>query len=171
VNHLGHFLLVNHLLDAVRAAPAGRVVSVSSQLHQQAPEGGILFDNLRMDDIYDGGMAYGHSKLANILFANELAERLEASNATANALHPGVIKTNLVRHLPERVRNGDWDDRTVEQGAATSCYVATHPGLDGVSGYYFSDCNAAVPSGYAQDDAMAKRLWQVSEQLMADYLV
>ena len=170
VNHLGHFVLVLNLLEGVKAAPQGRVVVVSSQLHARAPAGGIQFDNLSGVHGYDPFQAYAHSKLANGLFARELARRLKGTRATANALHPGVIKTNIVRHLPAEVQGGNWDDRTAEQGAATTCYVVTHPALAGVSGYYFADCNPATPSEHMQDDALAARLWAVSEYLTRDYL-
>ena len=171
VNHLGHFLLVNHLQSLVEASSAGRIAVVSSELHHRAPEAGILFDNLAMEGVYNPMLAYGHSKLANVLFAKELALRLEGTSATANSLHPGVIKTGLARHLPDEMREADWDDRGVSEGAATSCYVATSPSLEGVSGYYFADCNVAVPSENAQDVQMASRLWSVSEALLANYLV
>ncbi len=170
VNHLGHFLLTHHLLDSIKASDGGRVAVVSSALHHNAPEGGILFDNLAMDGIYDGFLAYGQSKLANVLFASELARRLEGSRATANSLHPGVIKTNLIRHLEGTISSTEWWDRSVEQGAATSCYVASHPALDGVSGLYFADCNPMAPSVHGQDEQMARRLWEVSESLLADHL-
>ena len=170
VNHLGHFILTVNLLEALKAAPQSRVVVVSSQLHAQAPEGGIQFDNLSGDGGYHPFQAYGHSKLANGLFALELARRLKGTTVTANALHPGVIKTNLVRHMSAEVQAGDWDDRNVAQGAATSCYVATSPQLAGVSGHYFSDCNPATPSDHMLDEAMAARLWAVSEDLTRAYL-
>jgi NAD(P)-dependent dehydrogenase (short-subunit alcohol dehydrogenase family) len=170
VNHLGHFILTLNLLDELKAAPAGRVVVVSSQVHVQAPEGGIQFDNLSGAAGYHPFQAYGHSKLANGLFALELARRLEGTTVTANALHPGVIKTNLARHMSAEVQAGDWDDRNIAQGAATSCYVAASPQLAGVSGYYFSDCNPATPSDHMLDEAMAARLWAVSEDLTRAYL-
>ena len=139
VNHLGHFILVNRLLEPLEGSPDGRVAVVSSTLHMRAPEGGIKFDDLAWENDYDPIVAYGHSKLANVLFARSLAERLANSRASANSLHPGVIKTNLIRHMPAAIRDGDWDDRNIEQGAATSCYVASHPDLKGVSGHYFAD--------------------------------
>jgi len=168
VNHLGHFFLVDRLLGQVTAAPDGRIVVLSSELHRRAPAQGIKFDDLAWEaDDYDGFVAYAHSKLANVLFTRELSRRLAATNASANAVHPGVIKTNLVRHMPESVQAGDWDDRNVAQGATTSCYVAGDPSLRGVSGYYFTDCNAVEPSELALDDMAAKRLWSVSEELVA----
>jgi NAD(P)-dependent dehydrogenase (short-subunit alcohol dehydrogenase family) len=168
VNHLGHFLLVNQLLDQVTAAEDGRVVVVSSELHRSAPAQGIKFEDLGWAaEDYDGFSAYAHSKLANILFVRELSRRLQSTRASANALHPGVIKTNLVRHMSEAVQTGDWDDRNVAQGATTTCYVAGDPALRGVSGYYFSDCNSIDPSQSALDNDAAERLWSLSEQLVA----
>lgn len=102
VNHLGHFLLTHHLLEQVVAAEAGRVVVVSSGAHRWAPEEGIQFDNLDGAQGYDPAEAYGQSKVANGLFSRELARRLADTSATSNSLHPGVIPTNLSRHLPER---------------------------------------------------------------------
>jgi NAD(P)-dependent dehydrogenase (short-subunit alcohol dehydrogenase family) len=171
VNHVGHFLLTICLLEQVAAAKAGRVVVVSSGAHRWAPEEGIQLDNLDGAKGYDPRQAYGQSKVANGLFSRELARRLADTNATSNSLHPGVIPTNLSRHLPQR--NYDMSNpmfKTIPEGTATQCYVATHPELAGVTGYYFDDCNPAVPSDHMQDDAMAAKLWQVSEELVADYI-
>ncbi|MCZ6584996.1 MAG: SDR family oxidoreductase [Gammaproteobacteria bacterium] len=175
VNHLGHFLLVNRLLEQVLAASEGRVVVVASRAHHSAPEDGIQFDNLAGEGDFDRQEFYGHSKLANGLFARELARRLEGTNATSNSLHPGVVVTNIARNLP------GWQDaifrfagslflKSVEEGAATTCYVATSPELAGVNGCYFSDCNPVTPSTNMLDDDMAERLWSVSEQLTRPYL-
>lgn len=175
VNHLGHFIFTNRLLDAVKAAPAGRIVVLGSGAYKSAPKGGIEFDNLSGDRDYDPQRAYGQSKLANYLFVRELARRLQGSAATANTVHPGVILTNLGRHLPEwqlvAARLIGWIFmKTIEQGAATSCYVATNPALAGVSGYFFQDCNPRKPEGpYMEDDALAARLWQTSEELTRGY--
>ena len=172
VNHLGHFLLATQLIDQVKAAEQGRVVMVSSAGYKWAPDGGIEFDNLDGSKGYDPTKAYGQSKLANALFALELSERLRGSAATANAIHPGVINTNLGRHFPawKRVLAGliGWTFmKSVEQGAATCCYVATHPSLATVSGHYFEDCNPVLPEGpYMRDKALAAKLWEVSEQLI-----
>ena len=170
VNHVGHFLLTLRLLDQVKAAEAGRVVVVSSGAHRWAPNG-IRFDNLDGSQDYDPREAYGVSKTANGLFSRELARRLSKTNATSNSLHPGVIPTNLARHLPDR--EYDMSNpffKTIPEGTATQCYVATSPDLDGVTGYYFDDCNPAVPNEHMQDDAAAARLWAVSEDLVSDYL-
>ena len=171
VNHVGHFLLTNRLLDPVTAAQQGRVVVVSSSAHRWAPEEGVQFDNLDGAKGYDPWQAYGQSKVANGLFSRELARRLADTTATSNSLHPGVIPTNLSRHLPPReIDTSDPRYKTIPEGTATQCYVATSPELERVTGYYFDDCNPAEPSAQMQDDAMAAKLWAVSEELVADYL-
>lgn len=170
VNHLGHFALTMDLLDRVRAAPAGRIVVLSSSGHQWAPEGGIQFDNLGGERNYDPMQMYGQSKLANGLFAFELARRLAGTSTTANAVHPGIINTNLGRHFPKwQLVFADllgWTFmKDVPEGAATSCYVAASPMVAGMSGYYFADCNPVIPDPRMEDPALAARLWEVSEQL------
>ena len=178
VNHLGHFILANRLLPQVKAAPQGRVVVVSSFGYRWAPPAGIEFDNLDGKRGYEPNRMYGQSKLANALFAFELARRLQGTGATSNAVHPGVINTNLGRHFEawKRVaaRLIGWTFmKSVEAGAATSCYVATAPALATVSGVYFEDCNPVVPvAGKHMDDvALAGELWAKSEELTAQYLV
>ena len=178
VNHLGHFILANRLLPQVKAAPQGRVVVVSSYGYVWAPPAGIEFDNLDGKRGYEPNRMYGQSKLANALFAFELARRLQGTGATANAVHPGVINTNLGRHFEawKRVaaRLIGWTFmKSVESGAATSCHVAAAPALAAVSGVYFEDCNPVVPvAGKHMDDvALAGQLWARSEQLTAQYLV
>jgi len=169
-------VLVNQLLEEVIAAPQGRIVVVSSgRATGNAPEAGIEFDNLSGEKGYDPSTAYGQSKLANVLFTLELAKRLEGTNATANALRPGVIPTNLGRHLPTWqnwvLENlGKPFTKTVGQGAATTCYVATAPALDGISGYFFEHCNPILAGGFTEDREMAARLWAVSEELTAGYI-
>jgi NAD(P)-dependent dehydrogenase (short-subunit alcohol dehydrogenase family) len=165
VNHLGHFLLVNQLLDAVAEAEQGRVVMVSSRAHRMAPESGIDFDNLDGSVSYTPWEAYGRSKLANGLFAAELARRTSGTSVTANSLHPGVIRTNLVRHL-DRVIDDSRFDKSIPQGAATQCYVAAHPIPAAISGEYFVDCNPARASDLMYDEALAAKLWTVSEELV-----
>ncbi len=175
VNHLGHFVLVNQLLDQVMSAPQGRIVNVSSgSATRLAPEEGIEFDNLSGERGYDPGRAYGQSKLANVLFTLELARRLQDTNATSNALRPGVIPTNLGRHLPQwqvwaLKTVGKPFTKTIAQGAATTCYVATSPALEKVSGYFFNHCNPHRPGGHTENTEMAAKLWTVSEELTAGY--
>lgn len=176
VNHFSHFLLTQRLLPQLIAAPQGRVVVVGSGSYAQAPEAGIEFDNLSGERDYEPRRAYGQSKLANYLFVRELARRLAGTRVTANALQPGVIMTNLGRHLPAwkllLSRLIGWTFmRSVEAGAATQVYLATHPSLASTSGYFFKDCNPFLPGGNMENDELAARLWEVSEQLTADWLV
>lgn len=170
VNHLGHFALALELLDRVKAASAGRIVVLSSSGHAFAPENGIEFDNLGGERAYEPMKMYGQSKLANGLFAVELARRLESTSATANAVHPGIINTNLARHFPKWqlafAKLAGWTFmKTVAEGAATQCYVAANPMVDGMSGYYFADCNPVVPDPQMEDPTLAAELWEVSEEL------
>jgi len=170
-NHIGHFMLVTGLLDQL--TEAGRVVMLSSDAHKGAPKVGIQFDNLDGSKGYSGWASYGQSKLANLLFAKELARRFNGTNKTANAVHPGVIKTNLARSMNPVVAialsiAGPLALKTVGQGAATEVYVATSPQLANVSGQYFADCNVAKPRRDANDEAMAKKLWEVSEKIVAE---
>ncbi len=169
-NHLGHYLLVRLLQSQVEAAAGSRVVIVSSEAHRQAPSVGIDFADLDASRKYGPWLAYGQSKLANILFAASLARRL-GNGATSNSLHPGVIRTNLGRHMNPivSVALGLFMrpmSKSVEQGAATSCYVAVRPELEGITGQYFSDCAVATPTRQARDEALAERLWVESERLV-----
>lgn len=168
-NHVGHFMLVTGLLE--RLAPDGRVVMTASNAHRRAPAG-IDFDNLDGARGYDPWRAYGRSKLANILFASELARRLGPGPRTANSVHPGVIATPLTRSLPASSRLAmrvlePLALKTPAQGAATQCYVAVHPGAAGVTGAYFRDCNVAEPRPAARDAAQAARLWEETERIVA----
>ena len=174
-NHLGHFIVGNRLLPQVQAAPQGRVVVLTSSGYKWAPPGGIEFDNLSGERAYEPNKMYGQSKLANHLFVRELARRLQGTAATANSVHPGVILTNLGRHFPEWqifiARFIGWTFmKSVEAGAATTCHVAAAPSLAAVRGHYFADCNAEVPGGEMQNDALAAKLWQVSEEITGAYL-
>jgi NAD(P)-dependent dehydrogenase (short-subunit alcohol dehydrogenase family) len=179
VNHLGHFILVYRLLERLFLAWQGRVVVVGSRAaYRSAPPEGIEFDDLQATRKYSAGRAYAHSKLANILFSLELARLLKGTRITSNSLHPGVIDTNIARNESALARGafGLWTrfaGKNVEQGAATSCYVATSPLLGSTSGEYFEDCNAVIVTGdnYMHDQEQASRLWLVSEELTRDYLV
>jgi NAD(P)-dependent dehydrogenase (short-subunit alcohol dehydrogenase family) len=176
VNYLGHFLLAQRLLPLLESAPQGRLVMVSSGLYTKAPAAGIEFDDLAAEKSYDRFAAYGQSKLAMALFAAEFSRRFPGNNVTANALYPGVINTELFRHQPWYLKLGltlgGWAFmKSAEEGAATQCYVATHPALANVSGQFFADCNPIVPEGpHVSDSALAERLWDVSIELTDDYL-
>jgi NAD(P)-dependent dehydrogenase (short-subunit alcohol dehydrogenase family) len=179
VNHLGHFVLVNRLLGRSYMADQGRIVVVGSRAgYRSAPDAGIEFDNLDGARDYDDRRAYGHSKLANALFALHLARLLRGTRITANVLHPGVINTEIDRNMNRFKQSAfavaTWFGygKTVEQGAATSCFVATSPLLGSTSGRYFEDCNAVrIVGSHIHDEVMAERLWQVSEELTRDWLV
>ncbi len=181
-NHLGHFILAHNLLESVQRAPQGRIVMLSSLAHKMAPLGGILFDNLDGSRWYKDWPFYGQSKLANLLTAVALAKRLESTTATANAVHPGIIRTNLGRSMGgvqgflfNNPVTG-WmvgkivGSKTVPQGAATQCYVATAPELATVSGKYFADSNEERPSRYGQDVELAEKLWEFSCEAVRDYI-
>ena len=175
INHLGHFVLVNRLMEQVIAAPQGRVVIVGSRAHRSAPPQGIRFDDLSGASWFSRRAAYGHSKLANGLHALALSDRLDGTRATANVVHPGVVRTNIARNLPGWQQAafrfyGYFFLKSVEEGAATTCYVAAHPDLHSVSGCYFADSAPATPGANMRDVAMASRLWEVSEDLTRDYL-
>jgi NAD(P)-dependent dehydrogenase (short-subunit alcohol dehydrogenase family) len=165
VNHLGHFVLANRLMDLVQASPQGRVVTVGSGNHRDAPPDGIQFGRLSGEGWYKRG--YAHSKLANGLFSLELARRFTGTRATSNCITPGPVKTQILRYVDSST---DHQTKSPAQGAATQCYVATHPTLAGVSGEYFKDCNPAAQSEHQQDVRMAAKLWQVSTELTARYL-
>jgi WW domain-containing oxidoreductase len=168
-NHIGHFMLVTGLLGQL--TDNGRVALLSSTAHTRAPPGGIEFDNLDGAKGYDPWRCYGQSKFANLLFARELARRLAGTQRTANAVHPGVIRTNIIRHKPllnmAAAVLSPLFLKTVAQGAATQVYVATNPGLANVSGEYFADCNVATPRADALSAPTAKQLWEVSERIVA----
>ena len=168
-NHIGHFLLVTRLLP--RLAETGRVVMLSSSAHSGAPPEGIAFDNLQGEKSYSPWAAYGQSKLANLLFARELSRRLSSDKQTANAVHPGVIKTNLGRNMPAPARAAlaiasPLVLKSEAQGAATQCYVAVHPDAASITGEYFADCNVSSSTRQGRDMDLAERLWEESERII-----
>ncbi|KAK1352789.1 NAD(P)-binding rossmann-fold protein [Heracleum sosnowskyi] len=175
-NHLGHFLLTNLLLDTMKSTAReshkeGRIVNVSSEGHRFAYRDGIRFDKINDESSYGQLSAYGQSKLSNILHANELARHLkeEGEEITANSLHPGSIATNLTRYHGFVDGMVSWVGKyvlkTIPQGAATTCYVALHPQVKGVSGEYFCDSNIGSRSSLATDAGLAKKLWDFSLKL------
>uniref|UniRef100_A0A5B6Z1J1 Short-chain dehydrogenase TIC 32 n=1 Tax=Davidia involucrata TaxID=16924 RepID=A0A5B6Z1J1_DAVIN len=175
-NHLGHFLLTKLLLETMKntareSHKEGRIVNVSSEGHRFVYREGIRFDKINDESSYNTMYAYGQSKLANILHANELSRRLkeEGLEITSNSLHPGAIATNLLRHhsFIDGIVNmiGKYVLKNVPQGAATTCYVALHPQVKGVSGEYFLDSNVAKSSSLANDAELAKKLWDFSLSL------
>jgi len=179
VNFLGHFVLINHIMELVKAAPEGRFAIVASEGYATAPKKtGINFDDLASDKKYSGLETYGQSKLASMLMSQELARRLEGSKMTSNSIHPGVIRTNLALDTEDffvkliSLFAGPWT-RSIAQGAATHCFVAAHPSLDGVNGLHFADSNSKIPKDHplVRDVELAKRLWSKALELAEDYLV
>jgi NAD(P)-dependent dehydrogenase (short-subunit alcohol dehydrogenase family) len=181
-NHLGHFRLALGLLPALRAAGSARVVSVSSRAHLNSP---VVFDDIDfVHRTYDPALAYAQSKTANVLFAVAAARLWADDGIEVNALHPGAIAdSNLARHYDQAVlaelrASGRYTFKTLQQGAATSVYVATSPLLNGITGRYFENCRQADPDDpsaagtdaagvarYALDPEAAGRLWAISEQM------
>lgn len=169
-NHVGHFLLVTGLCD--KLAPAGRVVMVSSDAHRSAPRVGIDFDNLAGEKSYSSWQAYGRSKLANLLFAKQLAKRFAGSARVANAVHPGVIPTNLSRHMNPLLEiayviSKPLFLKSIPEGAATQVWAAVHPDAGKFSGQYLADCNVRKPRRLAENAELAERLWAKTEQIVA----
>ena len=169
VNHLGHFLLTTLLLDRLRQAEQGRVVVVASEAYRFCR--GIRFDDLQWNQGFSAFPSYGHSKLANILFTRELAERVRGTRVTANALHPGGVRSQL------GAQNTWWAGRilvvvkpflrTAERGAETSVHLATSDEVATTSGEYFYNCKPKKTKAYACDREQARRLWELSERLVA----
>ena len=182
-NHLGHFLMTNLLAPALLNGAPARVVALSSRAHHMA---GVDFDDIGFKSReYHKWVSYGQSKTANILFAVGLEQRLGDKGVHAYAVHPGVIQTNLARHLVQEDMEmmekraedmGGWTIKTVPAGAATSVFAATAPELEGEGGVYLEDCHVAGINddptadhgvrSYALDLDAAEQLWKVSEEMV-----
>lgn len=181
-NHLGHFLMTGLIAPALLRGVPARAVSVSSRGHQLSP---VVFEDIHFERRpYDKWLAYGQSKTANALLAVELERRLGSRGVHAYAIHPGVILTDLARHmgpedfelLQKRAPGGKLRTKSVEAGAATAVYAATAPELEGRGGLYLEDCGVAKVNdaedaadgvrSYALDPAAAKRLWSTSEEMV-----
>ena len=167
LNHMGYFLLTTLLLDLLKASAPARIVNVSSMAHSR---GAIDFDDLQAEKKFAGVAVYSNSKLANILFTTALAQRLDGTGVSTNALHPGFVRSNFGKN------NGGLMKIIMpvtqlfaineEKGAETSIYLASSPKVEGVTGKYFVKKKAVAPSDAAQETAVAERLWQVSEALL-----
>jgi len=168
LNHLAPFLLTNLLMDRLRASAPARVVTVSSGAQSM---GRIDFDDLQGARNYSGQRAYNQSKLANVMFSNELARRLDGTGVTANSLHPGVVRSNFGAEDQAR-----WFAvmsrvilpllKTPSQGARTSIYLASSPDMDGVTGQFFANRKSKKPNKIAFDTEMTAKLWNVSAALV-----
>lgn len=173
VNHLAHFLLTNELKDLLtRAAPA-RVVNVSSSMHGRPKS--LNWDDLMFERRWRGFWVYGHSKLANVLFSNELARRWKHLGVSSNALNPGNVRSRITRNNAflnalHRSPIARMLIMSEAEGARTSIHVATAPELEGVTGRYFDREKEVRPSEAASDPEAARRLWELSERLVAEAL-
>jgi NAD(P)-dependent dehydrogenase (short-subunit alcohol dehydrogenase family) len=172
VNHLAAFLLTTLLLDRLRANAPARIVNVASVGHEH---GHVGFEDMAMDHGYRPVAAYNRSKLANVLFTYELARRLEGTGVTANAVHPGLVRTALGTHNGA-LRSAGWrllllaygrKSLTPAQGADTVVYLAESDAVAGVSGRYFVNREPVPSSPASRDEATAQRLWDESERLTA----
>jgi NAD(P)-dependent dehydrogenase (short-subunit alcohol dehydrogenase family) len=164
VNHLGTAMLTLELLPLLEKSAPSRIVIVSSALHYR---GKMRWDDLQQaKGSFSGGAAYNQSKLANVLFSSALARRLAGKGVTANALHPGVVATELTRDYPKAVQAViKLFFLTPEQGAACSLFVATSPTIEGTTGAYFDKSKAKAPSSDARDVDQQERLWALTEEL------
>jgi len=181
-NHFGHFALTGELFPLIEKGHLKRIVNLSSRGHHFAP---VDFDDPFFERrAYDPWIAYGHSKTANVLFSVGIEARYAVLGIHAYAVHPGGIATNLGRHMtPEMTealmarissRDGGFAWKTIPQGAATSCWAATAPELEGKGGVYCEDCHVAEVDdenatggvrSYAVNSSYADRLWAMSEEL------
>jgi NAD(P)-dependent dehydrogenase (short-subunit alcohol dehydrogenase family) len=169
VNHLAHFLLTNELEDLLVASAPARVVNVSSSMHGRPKS--IHWDDLMFEKNWAGFWVYGHSKLANVLFSNELARRWKDLGVTSNALNPGNVRSRITRNnwflnalhrsLIARVIIMSEAD-----GARASLHVATSPELEGVTGRYFDKAKVTKPNKATRNEEAARHLWAVSQRLV-----
>lgn len=162
VNHLAPFLLTHLLLERMLASAPARVVALSSGAHRSAA---VRWDDLGMRTKYNGLRQYANTKLFNVLHVRELARRHPPGRLAANAMHPGVVGTPLLFNgfAPLRLLRPFF--RTPEQGARTAVYLASSPEVEGVTGGYYEDERPIRPSAASQDEAAARRLWEISAQM------
>ncbi|XP_050407238.1 retinol dehydrogenase 11 isoform X1 [Patella vulgata] len=169
VNHLGHFLLTNLLVNLMKKSAPSRIICVTCMAYE---EGSINFDDLNSQRSYDPWTAYTQSKLANILFSQELSNRLTGSGVTVNSVHPGIVQSELGRYTGDN-KPALWRRllikivgfiimKTPQQGAQTSIYCAVSDKIENVSGKYFSDCCIRETSSVAKDKVTSTQLWDIS---------
>jgi len=167
LNHMNYFVVTNVLLEKLKAAPGGaRIVSTASDAHKGQH---LDFDDLQSAKHYSGFSVYGRSKLCNILFTRELAQRLTGTNVTATCLHPGFVGTRFGDNsgglMSLAIRLAKNFALSPEQGAQTIIHLASSPDVEGQSGGYYVKSKLATPTKAAQNDADAKRLWDISAQI------
>jgi len=168
LNHMAPFILTTALLDLFRSSAPARIITVSSMAHQAAQ---INFADVEGAKRFSGWNAYGQSKLANILFTYELADRLQQSDITVNCLHPGFVATGFAHNNTGFVAwaNGllqRYFAVSPEKGAETSIFLATSPTVAQITGRYFVDCNAVASARQSYDITSRRRLWELSQQML-----
>ena len=170
LNHLGYYLLTTLLLDLLKDSAPARIVNVSSSSHGSPGE--FQLEDLPQPGKSGGYRAYGRSKLCNLWFTYELARRLEGSAVAVNALHPGLVRTNIARNngVLGRVVNFFIGARGVDaaRGAETLTYLASSPEVEGITGKYFVDSRAVASSSLSYNAGLASGLWELSERLTAE---
>jgi retinol dehydrogenase-12 len=166
-NHVAYFLLTTLLLDRLKASAPARIVNVASDAHRR---NSFDLNDLQSERSFSGMSVYGASKLMNILFTRELHKRLQGSDVTVNALHPGVVATNFgdsaTGILKSLLKLGRPFMRSEADGAKTTVYLASSAEVSGVSGRYFKNCREATPSAQARRDDLAAGLWAATEKLV-----
>ena len=166
VNHLAPFLLTNLLLDTLRKSFQARIVNVSSMVHKW---GIIDFDDLQGEKVYDMDKAYNQSKLANVLFSYEMARRLDGTNIVVNSMEPGMVVTDFGREYSgfKAFMGKLWRPfmAAPKEGASTAIHLALSDEVEGVNGKHFVKSQAVRSSKDSYDEALAKRLWNLSEEL------
>jgi len=162
VNHLAPFLLTMLLLDLLKTSAPARIVNVASSSHKLIKS--VDLEDLQSKSNYDGFTAYSLSKLGNILFTQSLADRLNETSVTANALNPGVVNTKLLR------KSYHLDGTSVEEGAQTSVYLASSPEVEGVSGKYYKNMREHPASDLSQDQNLQEAFWEVSKEMVSQFL-
>ena len=170
LNHLAYYLLTHLLLDMLKASAPGRVVNTSSNSHFR---GRINFEDLMLKRGYSVMRGYSQSKLANVLFTFELSRRLEGTGVTANCLHPGLVDTGIFRKRPFGWLISPFITRRaipVEEGAETIVYLASSPDAAQISGEYFYKKKVGKTADLAKNEADQKRLWEISEELVREWL-
>ncbi len=162
VNYLSVFLLTNLLLGLLKKSSPARIVTVASTAHMGS---GLDFNDLQMEKDFDGEKAYRLSKLACICMSYELAERLKNSGVTSNSLHPGAVDTKMLRFAHE-----DMQGINIQDGAATSVYLASSPDVEGVTGLFYDEKKPIKSKELSYDPATRKKFWEIGEKLLEKYL-
>jgi retinol dehydrogenase 12 len=167
VNHLAPFYLTHLLLERMKASSPSRIITVASSAHQGMK---IKFEDLNAELSYSGGIVYSRTKLANVLFAIELARRLQGTSVTSNCLHPGAVRSGFANGESGMVgmtyKLFGRFFLSPEEGAKTSIYAASAPELANTTGQYFFKSRAILPSRQARDPSVAKRLWKETEAML-----